>query len=397
MAETFYKELKVGGQTFRFAVNLTGSGAPTTAAAAEIGMFYMDVSSANGDVYKCVGINETDGAVQYVWKLLSGITQETDPTVPDWAKQETKPAYTASEVGALPADTKIPANTSDLTNNSGFITRLVSDLANYYTKSETYTQAEVKALVSSIPKFAISVVDALPSTNISETTVYLLKAGNTSGDLYTEYIFTDGAWEILGSQRVDLTGYATETWVNTKLADYLPESDLQTAVDAALAQAKASGEFDGADGADGFSVYTYNGDMSVSAAADEPGDVEPGYLIADLTNPAGRALQINDIVVDTAGNVFAVSHIYEVTFAAEYKTNIRGPQGIQGETGAAGPAGPQGEKGETGAVGPQGEQGPQGPAGATPQKGVDYFTDADIEEIVNAVYAKVADGNEVAY
>lgn len=33
----------------------------------------------------------------------SGVTQETDPTVPAWAKQPNKPTYTASEVGALPS------------------------------------------------------------------------------------------------------------------------------------------------------------------------------------------------------------------------------------------------------------------------------------------------------
>ena len=47
---------------------------------------------------------------------------ETDPTVPSWAKASTKPAYTAAEVGALPDDTEIPTATSDLTNDSGFIT-----------------------------------------------------------------------------------------------------------------------------------------------------------------------------------------------------------------------------------------------------------------------------------
>ena len=36
------------------------------------------------------------------------ITSETDPTVPDWAKASTKPTYTASEVGALPSNTFIP-------------------------------------------------------------------------------------------------------------------------------------------------------------------------------------------------------------------------------------------------------------------------------------------------
>ena len=48
------------------------------------------------------------------------LTTETDPNVPDWAKQQTKPAYTAQEVGALPASTTIPTKVSDLTNDSGF-------------------------------------------------------------------------------------------------------------------------------------------------------------------------------------------------------------------------------------------------------------------------------------
>lgn len=34
--------------------------------------------------------------------------QETDPTVPAWAKQPNKPTYTAAEVGAMPADAEIP-------------------------------------------------------------------------------------------------------------------------------------------------------------------------------------------------------------------------------------------------------------------------------------------------
>lgn len=49
------------------------------------------------------------------------LTAETDPTVPSWAKQASKPAYTASEVGALPDTTVIPANTSDLVNDSDFV------------------------------------------------------------------------------------------------------------------------------------------------------------------------------------------------------------------------------------------------------------------------------------
>ena len=40
---------------------------------------------------------------------------------PAWAKASTKPTYTASEVGALPASTVIPTKTSDLQNDSNFI------------------------------------------------------------------------------------------------------------------------------------------------------------------------------------------------------------------------------------------------------------------------------------
>ena len=40
---------------------------------------------------------------------------------PSWVNSSTKPAYTASEVGALPASTTIPSKTSQLTNDSVFL------------------------------------------------------------------------------------------------------------------------------------------------------------------------------------------------------------------------------------------------------------------------------------
>lgn len=56
------------------------------------------------------------------------------------------------------------------------------------------------------------------------------------------------------SQNVDLTGYAKETWVQEGFqpkGNYLESTELPNAINTALAQAKASGEFDGADGKDG--------------------------------------------------------------------------------------------------------------------------------------------------
>lgn len=50
-------------------------------------------------------------------KANTALQTETDPTVPSWAKQSSKPSYTAQEVGALPNSTKY-GSTIDLTMDS---------------------------------------------------------------------------------------------------------------------------------------------------------------------------------------------------------------------------------------------------------------------------------------
>ncbi len=70
---------------------------------------------------------------------------ETDPTVSAWAKAETKPTYTASEVGAVPTTRKV--NSKPLSSD---ITLSASDVGAYakadtYTKSEVYTKTEAAA------------------------------------------------------------------------------------------------------------------------------------------------------------------------------------------------------------------------------------------------------------
>ena len=111
----------------------------------------------------------------------------------------------------------VPTKLSQLTNDTGFITKAVSDLQNYYRKTETYSREEVDRIASTIPKFSIKVVSALPVSGIDETTIYLLSGGKGS-DLYTEYLHVNGKWEILGAQQVNLTGYATKEWVVSLLS-----------------------------------------------------------------------------------------------------------------------------------------------------------------------------------
>ena len=58
-----------------------------------------------------------------------------------------------------------------------------------------------------------------------------------------------------------------------------------------------------------------------------------------------------------------------------------GTQGPPGPEGPEGPQGPQGEQGPKGEQGPQGEPGEDGQDGHTPVKGVDYFTEAEIQQV----------------
>lgn len=83
---------------------------------------------------------------------------------------------------------------------------------------DRYTKEEINDIISVIPKFAISVVNQLPTEDISTTTVYLLpnNSGETS-NLYDEYIYTT-QWEKLGTQTVDLSDYPTTSEMNNAIS-----------------------------------------------------------------------------------------------------------------------------------------------------------------------------------
>lgn len=102
----------------------------------------------------------------------------------------------------------IPVNTSDLTNDSGFITNAVSNLANYYTKTQTYTKEEVNSLVGQLVQ--IQVVSSLPQSGQANT-IYLVPSGGSKPDVYEEYIWVNSAWELIGNTEVDLSNYLQKT------------------------------------------------------------------------------------------------------------------------------------------------------------------------------------------
>ena len=64
------------------------------------------------------------------------------------------------------------------------------------------------------------VVDALPQTGADDTIYLVPITPDTTGNNYAEYIYINGAWELLGKigVQVDLTGYYTKEETNTLLS-----------------------------------------------------------------------------------------------------------------------------------------------------------------------------------
>lgn len=105
-----------------------------------------------------------------------------------------------------------PTKLGDFTNDQGFITKAVSDLTNYYTKTTTYTKAEVNDLIGAIKTIQFQVVDSLPTTGQSNI-IYLVANGGTEPSAYDEYawIASTSKFEKIGSTDIDLSGYWSKT------------------------------------------------------------------------------------------------------------------------------------------------------------------------------------------
>ena len=85
------------------------------------------------------------------------------------------------------------------------------------------------------------VVQSLPTENINDNKVYLVLDSNGSeGNTYVEYLYVNGQWEELGKFKVniDLSGYATEEWVNEQgfLKEHQDISNLATKAELATKQ-----------------------------------------------------------------------------------------------------------------------------------------------------------------
>ena len=111
--------------------------------------------------------------------------QEKDPTVPDWAKAETKPTYTAAEVGAVPESAKsdIDKNTSARhthSNKSALDSISESDIAKW--NSGTAGTVEITGATGLAAGSAPTVTEAADSTAQARKYQLGIPAGKDGAD-----------------------------------------------------------------------------------------------------------------------------------------------------------------------------------------------------------------------
>ena len=230
---------------------------------------------------------------------------------------------------------------------------------------------------------------------------------------------------LIGSQDMGVglvTGYlSSNVWDLSETLITNPD-DIQTAINTALAAAKASGEFDGITPTIGENGNWYLGDTDTNkpsrgekgetgargekgdtGAQGPQGEMGPQGPIGEkgdkgdkgdtgATGPQGiQGIQGPQGEKGDKGDAFTYSD-----FTTEQLAALKGPKGDKGDTGAQGPkgdtgdVGPQGPKGDTGAIGPQGpkgDTGSQGPQGDVGPKGDTGATGANGQSAYAAAQA----------
>ena len=196
------------------------------------------VNSKIGDVVltaQDVGALPSDTAIPTKTSDLTNdsgfLTAETDPTVPSWAKQTSKPSYTAQEVGALPASTTIPTKVSQLQNDSGFgtYTKPVggipdSDIASAGTWNSKGTYSKPSA--------------GIPKTDLASDVQASLNRADSALQSYTETDPTVPSW----AKQPSKPTYTAQEVGALPASTVIPVVDATLATQGAAADAKKTGD-----------------------------------------------------------------------------------------------------------------------------------------------------------
>lgn len=167
----------------------------------------LDINAEKEDNVTTVTINHKDGTSSSV-EILDGEKGEKgdkgDPGEPGKGSSWGDIEGDIDEQTDLIEILNNKANNSDIPDVSNFITKTVNDLTNYYLKSETYTKAEVTALIGAIQQFHYEIVEELPQTGANNILYLVPKSESQTQNVYDEYVYANNTWEKIGDTEISL-------------------------------------------------------------------------------------------------------------------------------------------------------------------------------------------------
>lgn len=200
---------------------------------------------------RIINLGRVTGKSAYeIWLDLGNIGTEQDfinslegqqgmPGQDGYTPQKYVDYYTTADKNEIEADVtnRVSSMIPDVSN---FITASVNNLVNYYLKSDTYNKTEVDALISATKTGMFRTASALPTPSIDTLNIIYLvpsedpQTRNVKDEYITIEINNGYDWEKIGSTAIDLSGYATESWVNTQISDFLTDTEIQQLINTAV-------------------------------------------------------------------------------------------------------------------------------------------------------------------
>ena len=259
---------------------------------------------------------------------------------------------TTAAAGRMKAEVKLYGADDSLVTSATF--RIIID-GTVYTDDKVESSSEFSALTQLISQvvaiiqnnsgnsgggISITIVKELPTQDISTNTLYLVKDTDAQSNIYTEYLYVNGEWEIIGSQQMNLSGYLkTVNGVGPDgngnvdvvgISSVSREEPIGKGTHTTLIQLTNGDTIDisvtdGEDGTDGFNgsdgAAVYLWDSSV-------GDLGTGrYDTAGVTLPNDKYLKNNDILISNDGNVYLVTNYYLASFEPVFQFSINSGSG----------------------------------------------------------------------
>lgn len=147
-------------------------------------------------------------------------------------KANTVHTHTTAQVGGL--DTALAGKADKATTLEGY------GITDAYTKGQT--DSKIAEAIAAAPHLKRTIVEELPGTEgADENTIYMVGTGAGSEDsAYEEYMVINGAFEKIGSSKVDLINYAEKTYVDAAKREAISTAagDATSKADAAEQKAK---------------------------------------------------------------------------------------------------------------------------------------------------------------